>query len=173
MSAPLDELYFKWLYALVADPKETNLSRSYWGLLRQLYTKEFVFIVPHDDNRLEDGKDLRFEFLASDKSHNNSDMWVTMGCSMFELLVGLSRRLSFQAEGEPAQWFWTLLDHIHLADYNDLHPRDDVDEILDEVIWRRYLPSGKGGLFPLERPKEDQRKVELWYQLSAYILERM
>jgi hypothetical protein len=36
---------------------------------------------------------------------------------------------------------------------------------------REYFPSGKGGLFPLENPREDQTKVEIWYQMHAYVME--
>lgn len=92
---------------------------------------------------------------------------------MFELLVGLSRRLSFEAEGRVHQWFWILLNNIGLAGCNDKAEWDDkeVDAILDQVICRTYKPDGRGGLFPLNKPTQDQTQVELWYQLQAYILE--
>jgi hypothetical protein len=38
---------------------------------------------------------------------------------------------------------------------------------------RLYTTSGYGGLFPLEEPKEDQRKVEIWYQMMAYLGENL
>jgi hypothetical protein len=175
MNAPVDELYFKWLYAQVADPGLTEKANTCWGLLKQLYTKEFVWIVPNDDNRVEDGKYLRIEFLDSERVVLDDPIWIELGCSMLELLIGLSRRLAFEAEGEPADWFWQLMDNLGLAHYDDRkkYPREDVDFTLDEVIWRRYLPSGRGGLFPLHHTDVDQRKIELWYQLSAYVLERM
>lgn len=63
MDGPLDEQYLKWLYRQVASSKYRNPARTYWSLLRQLYTTEFVWTVPNDDNRVEDGRDLRYEFL--------------------------------------------------------------------------------------------------------------
>jgi hypothetical protein len=39
------------------------------------------------------------------------------------------------------------------------------------VIWRTYDRRGHGGLFPLQRSNRDQRRVEIWYQLSEYLLQ--
>jgi hypothetical protein len=38
---------------------------------------------------------------------------------------------------------------------------------------REYDPDGRGGLFPLDGTHANQREVELWYQMQAYIIERM
>lgn len=172
MPKPLDELYFIWLYRQVADP---NVKRpSYWNLLRQFFTKEFVWIVPNDDNRMEDGRDLRYEFAEDQGIQDVDPDWLRFGCSMLELMVGLSRRLAFEAEGEPAAWFWELVGNLELAEYNDeFNPYEGlVEMILDRVIWRNYERNGRGGFFPLKKAGRDQRKVEMWYQLSAYVLER-
>ena len=175
MSEPLDELYFVWLYRQVGDIRVTNPSHSYWRMLKLLYDKEFVWFIPNDDNRLEDGKDLRCEFVDQERLIDVDPSWMRLGCSMLELLIALSRRLAFEAEGEPRGWFWRLIRNLSLHNCNDANlnymTADEIDEILDRVIWRTYQYNGHGGLFPLERPHEDQRHVELWYQLSAYVLE--
>jgi len=172
MSEPLDELYFVWLYSQVGDPETKNPSRTYWNLLRQLFTKEFVWVVPNDDNRVEDGKGLRHEFADQSGIKKLDRDWMKLGCSMLELLVGISRRLSFQCEGEPRDWFWHLIDNLKL-NYTDrgLYPSDKIDGVLDRVIWRTYEADGSGGLFPLHHAEVDQRKVEIWHQLFAYISE--
>lgn len=175
MSEPLDELYFTWLYEQVADPEIVDRSLTYWKVLRVLYTKEFVCRVPNDENRQEDGKALRFEFLLIheiDVGDVDPD-WLELGCSVLELMVGLSRRLEFLADGEPHFWFWQLMKNLGLSQYNDSRrlPRRRIDDILERLIDRRYESSGLGGLFPLQEPPKDQRKVEIWDQLSAYILE--
>lgn len=176
MEKPLDELYFTWLYSQVGDPEIKNPSRTYWKILKALFTKEFVWIIPNDDNRIADGTDLRYEFVEQTQLKDVDISWVHLGCSMLELLVGLSRRLAFEAEGEPRDWFWHLMDNLDLRVYNDgrrVFPEHKIDEKLDLVIWRGYHSNGHGGLFPLDNPEKDQRKVELWYQLSAYILEQV
>src|SRR5678815_5821071 len=85
----------------------------------RLYIKEFVWIVPNDDNRVADGRDLRYEFVDQSGLDDVDPGWINLGCSMFELLVGLSRRLSFEADGRVHQWFWRLLNNIGLAGCND------------------------------------------------------
>lgn len=173
MSEPLDESYFLWLYSQVGSVKEKHPARTHWSLCRQLFTKEFVWIVPNDDNRLEDGRDLRHEFLDS-KELDADDAWMQLGCSMFEMLIGLSRRLAFEADGEPRDWFWLLMRNLDLERYSDKYDgfSKTVDETLDRVIWRTYRPDGNGGLFPLRQVEKDQREVEIWYQLNAYLLEQ-
>lgn len=175
MNEPLDERYFSWLYSQVASVKTRGLHRTYWSLLRQLHSKEFVWFIPNDDNRVEDGRDLRYEFLEDNDIGDVDPWWLGLGCSMFELLIGLARRLSFEAEGEPRVWFWHLIEQMDLEQYNDkaydTRSEQVIDEACDTVIWRTYKRNGEGGLFPLRRPREDQREVELWYQLNAYLLE--
>lgn len=176
MSALLDELYFEWLYGQACSVKLKNPARSYWNLFRILFKHEFVWIIPNDDNRCEDGKDLRYEFIRS-RGEEPADIdqdWLHMGCSMLELFIGLARRLAFETNAEPDEWFWELLENIGLNHYSDdVHiPRRDVEAKLDRVIWRTYRRNGHGGLFPLQRAREDQRELELWYQLNSYLLER-
>lgn len=172
MDEPLDDAYLTWLYSQIGSVRLKNRARSYWRLARQLFTKEFVWFVPNDDNRVEDGRDLRYEFLE-ESGATADDNWLELGCSFLEMLLGLSRRLSFEAEGEPRDWFWHLMDTLGLRECNDRADwsEEEVDDILNRVIHRTYAPNGDGGLFPLETADADQRNVELWYQMSAYLLE--
>src|ERR1700754_1133661 len=174
MSEPVDELYFRWLCSQVCNVKLKNPSRTYWSLLKLLHTKEFVWFVPNDDNRLEDGRYLREEFVYENSLDDIGLDWITLGCSMLEMLVGLARRLCFEDDGFSInQWFWRLMENIGLHGLTDRGGWDeqDVDEILDYVIWRTYEYDGSGGLFPLMDPPTDQREVEIWYQMSEYLLE--
>jgi hypothetical protein len=171
---PLDELYLVWLYSQVADPDIVDPSLTYWKLLKQLYTTEFVWHLPHDENRVEDGKDLRREFISLKGLDDVDPEWITLECSMLELMVGLSRRLAFVADGEPYYWFWHLAENIGIQDYSDRFrrfPRRRIDDILQTIVDRTYNYDGSGGFFPLKHPRQDQRNVELWYQLGAYVME--
>jgi hypothetical protein len=173
VKSPLDELYLTWLYGQVANVNETDPSQTYWGLFKQLYTTEFVWLVPHDDNRIEDGKHLRLEFAGQLDLDDIEPGWVSLGCSMLELYLGLARRLSFQAGGEARIWFSVLIRNTDLHMYNDTQkfPGKEVSEILDRIIWRKYNYNGHGGLFPLNEAIEDQREIELWYQMHSYLNE--
>lgn len=176
MSAPLDERYFRWLCRQIRLRLHQDQGKTYWSLLRQLHAKEFVWFVPNDDNRMEDGRDLRYEFLETQMDDTVYPGWLELGCSMLELLIALSRRLSFEGEGEPRYWFWELVNNLQLDEFPDRDYDKSVeqfiDESLDKVIWRTYSSNGEGGLFPLRESSHDQRSVEIWYQLNAYLLER-
>lgn len=69
-------------------------------------------------------------------------------------------------------WFWKILENAGLEKYTDEQFDEwKVYQILDDIVDRRYNRNGFGGLFPLRKPKKDQRKVELWYQMCAYLVE--
>lgn len=176
MGEPLDEQYLKWLYRQVASDRLKDPTRTYWALLQQLYSKEFVWLVPNDDNRVEDGRDLRFEFKNERGIEDLDEDWMGLGCSFLEMLIGLSRRCSFESEGRSKEWFWHLINNLKLGAFCDAHFRtkkqhEYVNDTMDTVIWRTYSPDGRGGIFPLSSPHDDQREIELWYQLSCYLLE--
>lgn len=175
-SEPLDELYLKWLYRQVADPDQ---DLTFWNVLRILFTTEFVWIVPNDENRISDGKALREEFLDTQgiRLRRSELHWIELGCSMLELMVGLARRLEYEADrGRAHYWFWILMENIGLSEENVndscMFSEEDVRDVLEMVIQRYYEPNGHGGFFPLENPRDDQRTIELWYQLSEYVLEQ-
>lgn len=175
MNGTLDDLYLAWLYEQVGDVKVRSRTRTYWDLFRQLYSKEFVWYVPNDDNRADDGLCLREQFL-DDHGIDIFEVdpeWLGIGCSFLEMMVGLARRLAFEADGQPSLWFWHLIENLGIKDCTDRSKYDHgkVDRILNTVIWREYDFDGRGGLFPLRHARTDQREVELWYQLNEYLLE--
>lgn len=174
MFEPLDEQYLTWLYARIGAVKETRSTKTYWSLLRQLYCTEFIWLIPNDDNRVEDGRDLRYEFLDDvGLSEDVDPNWMGMGCSVLEMIFGVAKRLSFEADGTPRVWFWELLTNLGLSGYTDKeYDERPIAEIVNRLIWRTYEPDGRGGLFPMKHPPEDQREVEIWYQLCTYILDR-
>lgn len=168
----LDDQYLTWLYSQVAEVRTRKSSRTFWNLFRQLFSTEFVWFVPNDDNRAEDGRELRCEWAARTGATPNSE-WMGLGCSFLELLIGLARRLEFEGGNDAPSWFWRLLCNLGLEGYHDRSnfKAEDVEDITTRVIWRTYDESGRGGLFPLEHTTRDQRRVEIWYQLSEYLLQ--
>jgi hypothetical protein len=172
VNGDLDSLYLTWLYDQVGDVKVRNKSLTYWNLFRQMYATEYIWLVPNDDNRVEDGRALRQEWIHEQEFPVGPDWWAR-GCSFLEMLIGLARRLAFEGDGHPDVWFWHLIENLGLQDCTDdiRYDHDEVDERINAVIWRTYDRNGRGGLFPLRRARRDQRNVELWYQMNAYLLE--
>lgn len=172
----LDRRYLTWLCNQVAEVKRRPKARTHLNLMHQLHTTIFVAFVPHDENRIADARQLRYEYLAEHEEEQGDPDWMRAPCSMLELLIVLSRLLAFEMDDRADVWFWHLIEVLELEGFNDRvydeHAQEQIEEVLDRVIWRTYDPDGYGGLFPLRNPVEDQRDVELWYQLSAYLIEQ-
>lgn len=167
-----DISYLEWLIDLVDG-------RSYyWRLLSHLHRREFVWDIPLDENRALDGKDLRNRY--------HDDVGNPQGtppkyCTVLEMMIGLAARMDdIQLKpGEDTKivdWFNLMLVELDLNRFTDhvfTDVRDylEVNKIIDTLLDRTYAKDGEGGLFPLKYPSKDQRKVELWYQMNAYLIE--
>lgn len=175
MMSTIDDRYFEWLYSQIAAVSNRNPERSYWKLARKLYTTEFIWSVPNDDNRAVDGTDLRYEFMDAQGSGKVDTEWLSLGCSVLEMIVALARRGYFQTDKPPIEWFHMFMQNLGLDMYNDNNytnvSEPYINEALEHFLHRNYRRNGEGGLFPLKLPTRDQRQVELYYQMSAYIIE--
>ena len=166
MGEPIENEYFNWLCAMVL-PRDTH---NYVDLASILYRTEFVWVVPRDRHRAEDGIELRSKFLERMRDVYD-DHWMTLPCSVLELLVAFADRASFQTDQPIQDWFLQFLVNLRLDGYRQVSPSDEpvIDDILQTFMWRTYEPEGDGGLFPMRNPRRDQRKVEIWYQFCEYL----
>ena len=167
----IEHEYFEWLISQIS----VNGRRTYNELFERMYNVEFVWTVPHDGNRVQDGLDLRTEFFYEvvGRKYRKRDLTLE-GVSVLEVLVSLSRRVAFTAGGDSYSWAWRLIKNLRLHKISDPlteQKANKIDEILEDLIWRTYQRDGQGGFFPLKRTAEDQTKVEIWYQMNAYIME--
>lgn len=166
MTKSLGEPYFQWL---ISQINTNSTRRTFEGIFRWMYHREFVWLVPNDDNRIGDAIDIRKEFW---RGRDLSEQ----GVSILEVIVALSRRAEWVGGGEAADWAWVFIKNLQLNKYHDpLTDRKDrkIEEILEAFVWRTYKPDGEGGLFPLDYTELDQTKVEIWYQMHAYINEKI
>lgn len=169
--------YFEWLCAKIGikDVKKSD----YKTLLIALYLKKFYFMNPMDDNRAEDGKELRLLYLEEEKLPKGTSV-PDEQCRLLELFVGFAMRierdiLHDDKKGDrTSKWFWEMMKNLGLEYYRDSyilgegHHEAEIDHILDVFLDRKYQKNGKGGLFPLRHTKKNQREVELWYQMVEY-----
>lgn len=173
----LDERYLTWLHRQLEPDTQRNPARSHWLLCSQLFKTEFVWFIPNDDNRLLDGLDIRTEFVDLEEGSKVPGSWYSEPCSVLEMLIALCRRMAFESSNEPDFWFWTIMENLNLRQFVDELYDDDVAILVDETLLnvneRKYHADGTGGLFPLLHPGTDQRQVELWYQMSQYLLEKI
>lgn len=175
---PLKDHYIHWLEnELTGESKFPD--RTYFELVNAMFHTEFKWanhppFVSMDDNRLADGLEVRWEFAERFEVPRHV-MKNLAPPSFIEVLLGLSRRLSFVAGGTQERWAWQLLVNLGLERMWDHLSRSKTRtafEAMEIVVNRSYLPNGDGGFFPLAWPDRDQREVELWYQLNAYAEEQ-
>ena len=181
---PLEEAYFTWLCSFVASVSNRDRRHSYVKLLRILHKTEFVYYVPNDENRAMDGVYLREDFLSATPEYHATPDWMEMECSMLEMLIALAQRADFETDPGVVRdgvqgWFWIMLTNLGIDRYTDAafmegaadFIEEDISKHLHAVNYREYQRNGEGGLFPLRYARKDQRRVEIWHQLSAYLLE--
>lgn len=171
--------YFEYLCEKVGIG---TVNPSYFCLARDLHATPFTWTVPNDDNRAVDGEQLRLDFRYD--CHRNEHIRLPDGpCSIFEMLIALAKRIDFALStpdddrDHTARYFWEMIHNIGLISYNDddyaeLYGKENVRGILEAFLTRDYCSNGEGGLFPLRYRVGDQREMELWYQMNAYIAER-
>jgi hypothetical protein len=180
MPDPIQDVYVKWLCREVLGGTLGRPLYPYMNVCAYMHKITFKDDVPNDDNRSAEGVSLRDEFLSGMGRHLAPTLpwrrFLTMECTLLEMLVGMARRCNFQVDTLTVQeWFFKFLENLSIAKYEDtgFTPADRIrlSKRLNPFNNRTYSPSGAGSIFPLKRPHTDMRKLELWYQMSAYIVE--
>lgn len=169
------DVYFQWLCMIV---KTDYTEDDYSILLKHLHSREFTWFVPNDDNRASDGQKLR-EMFIDELGLGDFELSALYGpCSVLEMIIGLAIRIDDimddMTDGSHAgKWFWELIHNLGVDTFSDAYGNHiEIDIAVSDLLWRRYERNGNRGLFPLVRTNVDQRKVEIWYQMNAYLMER-
>jgi len=163
----VEELYFNWLCAKVLDNPDRP---DFWAVLLMLQRFEFVPIVQGDYNRASDGLEVRHEFIRM-THYDSAPDWDHIGCSLLEMLIALANKASWLTSEPLKVWFWRFMQNLRLDDHRHIEPYEvqEIEEKLHIFVWRQYDSNGFGGLFPLQATENDQRMVEIWYQLAEYV----
>lgn len=170
--------YFRWLSDLACgDRYSTGI--SYSKLLYHLHNTTFRYSMLMDENRAEDGKDLRYRFAISECYDESPELILDCldgPCSVLEMMVALSIRCEETIMDDTdygdrtRQWFWDMIINLGLGSMTD--DRFDVrfvDEVLNRFLDREYEPNGVGGLIMIINCDVDLRTIEIWRQLCLYL----
>jgi hypothetical protein len=175
--------YFRWLCDSVKiDPQHPDHDCT--ELMIMLHKIPFYDLVPNDENRGRDGTLLRDQFAIErmdEDCYCDQCKCLDMPCSVLEMLVALADRIEYQMS-EPGtrsrkpDWFWMMVKNLGLQLYTREDPYyiekgQQNENIIKNFLERLYMRNGEGGLFPLKRALRDQRHIEIWYQMMAYIQE--
>ncbi len=177
MRDKINNEYFNWLLELIC--KNGFSSRiSYKKLLMHLHNTEFIFSIPNDGNRADDGIYLRYRFaLVYDALDRDIIRDILDGpCSVLEMMIALCLRCEEDIMDDPnvgdrtQQWFWGMIVNLGLGAMTDTNfDRADFEQKITKFLNREYEPDGKGGLFTLKYCNRDLRTVEIWHQLCWYL----
>lgn len=164
-------IYEQWLITKI----NKSQIKKYNKLLHHLHCTPFRWSIKNDDSREIEGAALRSYFCYDSIKYFDTPEVATV----LEVLIVLSDRCSWILEGHPkglnsSQCFWLMMKNLGLVGFTD-DKYDSYSEFIADVLTnfldRTYDFYGRGGLFPLKNSKEDQRCVELWYQMNTYLLE--
>lgn len=171
----ISNAYFNWLYDLACGDLYAE-ENSYRKLLMHLHSVPFRYSLLRDENRAEDGIDLRRRFAYDYSDVNDADEYLTDPCSVLEMMLALSLRCEENIMDDPdmgdrtKQWFWGMITNLGLGSMTDeRYDKRYVNRILDRFLDRNYDPDGKGGLFTVRNCDCDLRDIEIWVQLLWYL----
>lgn len=170
--------YYSWLRDKVEFFDERG---QHENLFQFLHKTPYIVTLSLDSNRAADAVHLR-DMYQDEYNGSLEEFVVDTGPSVFEFLIALAMRMNYiysrTNENVTVRMFWEILDNIGIGGFDDAHyislgGDERVKEAIDMVMHRQYDEDGIGGLFPLEDPQENQRNVEIWYQMNHYLIEKM
>lgn len=167
--------YFEWLCDKIINESGVKYSK----LMSYLFDTIFTPMMEMDENRAEDGKNLRRRFEI--ENHVPRDLVLNLfrsetSCSMLEMMVALAIRCeeTIMTDDEfgdrTGTWFWNMIVSLGLGTMNDSRFDERyINIVLDRFMNRQYKRNGEGGLFTIDGIKRDMRNVEIWYQMCWYL----
>lgn len=176
-----DEEYFIWLCELV-DAEDPD--QGYFGLMHLLHDIRFdsstAKLIPNDDNRIGDAIEMKTYYYIEYRGWNPADMIDNAyfcNVSVLEVLIALAYRISDTfGRYDGIYWFWEMMRNLGLETctdkiFYDHGGKERAYRIVRNFMIRKYDRDGFGGLFPVTKTSEDQRKTELWFQANHYFVE--
>lgn len=165
--------YIEWLSQYIPNDS------YYTKLIDEMFYSEFSYINAMDSSRAEDGLSLRYRYEL-EKGYPEGTIvsyFDRKPCSILEMIVGLAIRAeeTFGATNIFGSYASHLIGNM-LYNMGLSSQTDDnydpivVDDILTSFVYRQYSRNGEGGLFVINDPSLDLRRMDIWKQLNWYLL---
>lgn len=174
IDARINDEYFSWMCDKVCGERFAE-SISYRKLLTFLHNVEFVWIIPMDRNRVDDGLSLRRHFVLDVGYEEHVAEYISGPCSVLEMMIALAIHMEdwmddYRYGNRTGQWFWGMVRSLGLNGMYDLaYDEDHVQEVILNFLNRDYEPDGRGGLFTIRGCRDDLRDVEISVQRNWYL----
>lgn len=170
----MDDGYFLWLLRRLglSDPEDYE----YAYLCKIMHNYTFYPLLTQDENRCKDGERYRVYYMEQEGACQPN----LGGCTVLELLISLAEKMAYELcespyESEVRRWFEEMVENLGLTwAVNDTlmeNPGGEaaIEDVLEDMIFRRYGRDGFGGLFPVDSGEYDQRRAELMVQMNNYL----
>ena len=179
-NAATSSTYIEWLVKdkLGLTDKEW---KKYNFLCNSLAKIEFIAVHPLDENRAEDGLELRSQFSDETGLYLDGSSGLTVKCSMLELIAGLAIKVenrimrNISIGDRTSKWFFVMIDNMGFSKMtnNDwkYDYEDHIRKVCSSIINRDYGSNGVGGLFPLKNDSKNWTNEEIWVQCMAFLRE--
>lgn len=181
-------LYGEWLLDSMNLGYEDGFIEEYHHLYEVLHTTPFTYTIPMDKNRMLDGIVQREYFLddedACPKSYRKLECFNVTECTLLEVLSAFAIRIDGEWIGDPNDpkpkiVFTEMLKNLGILIPDVVwmrRPSSTVNRVMDSIdVWldRKFDFYGNGSIFPLKNNYEmiDQREIEMWMQMTAYLRE--
>ena len=180
----IDDEYFGWMLNKIFDSEDEMNGRL--AVARELNVVIFEFDMISDENRQKDAQDLRYKF-GSENGYSEAEICRTLDMqapTLFEVIVALLDRVQenvlYDLDGGISNQE-IFLDILHslgidmlISSYN---MNGDFAGVFYNAIYtlysRSYTYYGEGGLFTVNKPKQDMRATDIWYQFMWYLNEKL
>lgn len=159
--------YFDWLYFQVTD------KGGYRKLLGMLHNMTFRYSIDYDENRADDGVNLRWYYV--DDGGNDEILRWKNECTVLEMLLAAAIQIEKimddpDVDYSARHWFWMFLENLDLADMtDDVYDKTYIYGRVSMFMDRTYEPDGDGNIIYIPNIKEDLRDVEIWCQMCWYM----
>ena len=169
--------HFEWpdnYYIWLCDLIDLETHSGYSDLISFLYCTEFIWSVPTDSNRAQDGIDLRLDYISDNPDDDGE--WVDDACSWLEMLIALARRVrtdimpdfNISVDG----WFWQFISDKERINYRNL---DDFSSenlpLFQEFVTFLKDDSKKVAKKVANDEKKWQMDEDIWRKINRYLAE--
>ena len=147
------------------------------ALAKILHSIPFYWTDISDSNRAGDANSYRaWDFATIHNIHYVTPqdlIWVDSAPSVFEVLMGMARRLTFMFSDFPHVYYQEMVRNLFegrtFGAYISPVEETEIRVVVDRWLARQFESNGRGSPFPINQLDiQDQRTISLWDQMHAY-----
>ena len=168
--------YFNHLVEIVCNKQHHRM--DYIPLLDLLNSIPFVVMVDMDENRADYGAFLRKRWLQNEDLYEYLYEFDDDKVSVLEVLIGIAQRLEDQVgdvmEGDhTSDRFWEILHNLDIEKYDSKNYKPlNIKEKVRNWMLRKYKNDGSGSIFPIKNVVKNYNSLQIWDQMSIYVMEK-